>query len=120
MINENGKFLYINIDSLGLLGPFRKFTIYKSLFVNLQNHLMQNNADTELLKMNQQQLLMQLLQVLESLLLVPAFVRMSTKGQKWFNMLDVPRCHSIEEEQEGGSELTPEGESKPKECCKCP
>ncbi len=91
-----------------------------SIFINLQNHLMQNNADTELLKMNQQQLLMQLLQVLESLLLVPAFVRMSTKGQQWFNMLDVPRCHSIEEEQEGGSELTPEGESKPKECCKCP
>lgn len=85
---------------------------------------MQKNADTELLKMNQQQLLMQLLQVLESLLLVPAlflqFVRMSTKGQQWFNMLDVLRCHSIEEEQEGGSELTPEGESKPKERCKFP
>lgn len=83
---------------------------------------MQMNA--ELLEMNQPQRLMQLLPVLRRLLFVSAlflqFVRMSTKGQQRFNMLDVPCCHSIEEEQEGGSELTPEGESKPKERCKCP
>jgi len=38
---------------------------------------------------------------------------MSTRGQQRFDMVDVPRCQSIEAEQDSGGELAPEGERKP-------